>query len=124
MADETVFTDLGLLDDHLHKETVRRMNEEKVSYRRAMEAVRRENPRLICLREALYRQRESGAIGLTTWRLIDGKLIEIDSQIEDLTRKAQAAHPELGYRECLRLVAGAHRDLFCLREYTWRVLHG
>ena len=53
MADETVFTDLGLLDDHLHKETVRRMNEEKVSYRRAMEAVRRENPRLICLREAL-----------------------------------------------------------------------
>lgn len=124
MVGENVFNDLDQLDDQIQKEIVAKVAATGLDYANAMRAVTRENPALVRLREVRYRERERATIGLTTWRLIDGKLVEIDNQVESLTREAQKAHPDLGYREALRLVASENRELFRLREQVWRVLHG
>jgi hypothetical protein len=124
MADEDPFNDIDLLDDFLEKAIVRKMGEERLQYRDAMAAVHRENPAIVRLREGLYRQREAGKSGQKFWRMVEGQLIEIDDQIENLAREAQKEHPELGYREALRLVASEHHELFILRESTWQVLLG
>jgi len=122
MANENVVSDLDRLDDQIQKEIVAKMAATGLDYANAMTAVGREQPALMRLREALYRQREAATIGLTTWRLINGKLVEIDKQIESLTREAQTANPGLDYHSALSLVASENQNLFRLREFAWRVL--
>lgn len=124
MANENVLSDLDQLDDQIQKQIAAKMTATGQDYMKAMAAVQLENPDLFRLREAAYRRRESATTGATVWRLINGKLVEIDHQVEELTRKVQAAHPEVGYGEALRMVASEHHDLFCLREQFRRVLLG
>ncbi|MCX7015287.1 MAG: hypothetical protein NTW86_22485 [Candidatus Sumerlaeota bacterium] len=121
MANENVFNDLDQLDNEIEKARVAKMAT-GLDYRAAHSAVARENPALMRLREGLYRQREASTIGLTVSRLVEGKLVMVDDEIENLTREAQAAHPELDYKSALRLVASENREMFRLREHIYQVL--
>jgi hypothetical protein len=115
MADENIFNDLDMLDEHLHGATVRMMGERGLRYRAAMEQVARENPALTRLREGLYRQREGSKVDLKVYGP-DGKVVDFEAQIEALTTAAMVADPSLGRGQAFKLVAAANRDLFRRRE--------
>ena len=115
MADENIFNDLNMLDEHLHGATVRKMGERGLRYREAMEQVAREQPALMRLREGLFRQREANAVDLKVYGQ-DGKVVDYEKQVESLVSEAMAANPGMGRGQAFKLVAAGNKELFRRRE--------
>jgi hypothetical protein len=123
MDGETIFDNLDKLDIHLDRETDQKMKVSGLDYAQAYREVARENPALIRLREALYRQGQNRTHESKFYRLVQNQLEVIEGNIENLVREAQQAHPELTYGGALKLLASEDPGLFQVRENLWRTLH-
>jgi len=109
----TVFNNLSKLDDFLHREITEKMQKTDLDYGQAMLAYARENPALMALRDALFRDNRSGT---KVYKIVKGQLVELENQIRELVRDAMKEHPELDYGEALKKVAASEQNLLSARE--------
>jgi phage I-like protein len=121
--EKSIFTDYRKLDEWLCNEAQARQKAKGLSFRDALLQVARENPAIMRLREELYMEGARSASQLKTYKVVGDHLVELESQIEQLTREAMERHPGLNYGQALKVTASEHPELFRTREQFMRFLH-
>jgi len=120
---KTILNDLKLLDDYIGKEVRQRMQEKGQDYGTALREYAQENPRLLKLREILWRREQRGPDD-GEYQIIEGELLKVEEDIEGLIAEVLAKHPDLSYGEATRATLSERPEIWRRREELRRQLYG